>query len=135
MTGNPQPIFINVRDLRDELRNVLDRTQFLAQRYIVTTHGKPMAQLTAPVDTEADSITATDLRIKSRTILEAVHFHGKSFQVLRYGKPAAMLSPVQKNSVKENGNAPEVLLATTKNTGADSEESIDQKSGIPSQVD
>lgn len=87
---------VGIRDLRNRARDVLDGTQFLGHRYIITTHGKPMAQLAPPtMNDPVKSITVTDLRVRTKAILEAVHFSGKVFLVLRHEQAAAILQPLQ----------------------------------------
>lgn len=92
--NDDSPACINVLNFRDKLRDVLDGTQFLNQRYIVTRYGDPMVRVGPPIsDAEIDRVTVTDVRIRTKEILETVCQRGKPYLVMRYGRAAATIHP------------------------------------------
>ena len=90
--------FVNVRNLRDQVRDILESAYYLGSWYIVTNHGRPVAQIVSPTSVSmpgAAEIPVTDVRLKTREILESVFFHGQSYLILTYGKAMAIICPVQ----------------------------------------
>ena len=90
--------FVNVRNLKDQVRDILESAYYLGSWYIVTNHGRPVAQIVSPKSISmpgAAEISVTDVRLKTRELLESVYFHGQSYLILTYGKAMAIMCPVQ----------------------------------------
>lgn len=106
---NHDVAYVNVRSLRDQVRDILENAHYLGQRYVVTHHGNAIAQILAieSAPQEATQISVTTFRLKSREILDTVSRHGKSYIVSTHGRAMAVICPVQdRPNIEPPGNQP-----------------------------
>ena len=95
--GHDQSEHVNIVQLRDKTKDILDGTRFFGHHYVVTRYDVPVAQITPPPAeiTNLVRISVTDVRLGAREILEQVQ-DGQTFLVLRYNRVDAALCPVTK---------------------------------------
>lgn len=88
--------YVNVRSLRDQIRDVLENAHYLRQRYVVTHHGNAIAQILSvqSAPQEATQISVTTFRLRTREILDMVSRHGKSYVVSTHGRSMAVICPI-----------------------------------------
>jgi antitoxin (DNA-binding transcriptional repressor) of toxin-antitoxin stability system len=97
--GNDRSKCVNIVQLRDKTKDILDGTHFFGHHYAVTRYDVPVAQITPPPaeTTGLARISVTDVRLGAREILEQVQ-DGQTFLVLRYNRVDAALCPVEKET-------------------------------------